>query len=158
MWHTDNLLRIIIREGIFIKTSARVSLQAYLDLHFTNTTDMSFDWSLVGCCAVLIGNCYRQFETAWCFHLKASGAWRLTTPFLGMLASGAWRLTTPFLGMLDLEHEDATELKIVGNFTSQHVVITQTTWILTLRWLMSCIYGAPILDVSRSHTTTQHSR
>ena len=29
---------------------------------------------------------------------------------------------------------------------------------LTLRWLMSHIYGAPILDVSRSHTTTQHSR
>ena len=32
-----------------------------------------------------------------------------------------------------------------------------TLW-LTLRWLMSYIYGAPILDVSRSHTTTQHSR
>ena len=29
---------------------------------------------------------------------------------------------------------------------------------LTLRRLMSFIYGAPILDVSRSHTTTQHSR
>jgi len=31
---------------------------------------------------------------------------------------------------------------------------------LTLRRLMSYIYiyGAPILDVSRSHTTTQHSR
>ena len=29
---------------------------------------------------------------------------------------------------------------------------------LTLRWLMSYIYGAPILDVSRSHTTTHHSR
>ena len=29
---------------------------------------------------------------------------------------------------------------------------------LTLRWLMSYIYEAPILDVSRSHTTTQHSR
>ena len=28
----------------------------------------------------------------------------------------------------------------------------------TLRRLMSYIYGAPILDVSRSHTTTQHSR
>ena len=28
---------------------------------------------------------------------------------------------------------------------------------LTLRVLMSYIYGAPILDVSRSHTTTQHS-
>ena len=30
--------------------------------------------------------------------------------------------------------------------------------ILTLRLLMSYIYGAPILDVSRSYTTTQHSR
>jgi hypothetical protein len=29
---------------------------------------------------------------------------------------------------------------------------------LTLRWLMSYIYEAPILDVSRSHTTMQHSR
>jgi len=29
---------------------------------------------------------------------------------------------------------------------------------LTLRRLMSYIYGAPILDVSRSHTTTQHGR
>ena len=29
---------------------------------------------------------------------------------------------------------------------------------LTVRLLMSCIYGAPILDVSRSHTTTHHSR
>jgi len=31
---------------------------------------------------------------------------------------------------------------------------------LTLRVLMSymCIYGAPILDVSRSYTTTHHSR
>ena len=29
---------------------------------------------------------------------------------------------------------------------------------LTIRRLMSYIYGAPILDVSRSHTTTQHSR
>ena len=30
--------------------------------------------------------------------------------------------------------------------------------LLTLRLLMSYIYGALILDVSRSHTTTQHSR
>ena len=47
--------------------------------------------------------------------------------------------------------------KIVGHFASLN---------LTLRRLMSYIYiyiyiyiyGAPILDVSRSHTTTQHSR
>ena len=30
--------------------------------------------------------------------------------------------------------------------------------LLTLRLLVSYVYGAPILDVSRSHTTTQHSR
>ena len=30
--------------------------------------------------------------------------------------------------------------------------------LLTLRRLMSYIYGSSILDVSRSHTTTQHSR
>jgi len=30
--------------------------------------------------------------------------------------------------------------------------------LLTLGLLMSYIYGAPILDVSRPHTTTQHSR
>ena len=41
---------------------------------------------------------------------------------------------------------------------------TESMKMLTLRWLMSYIYiyiyiyGAPILDVSRSHTTTQHSR
>ena len=34
--------------------------------------------------------------------------------------------------------------------------VSQTS--LTLRRLMSYIHGAPILDVSRSHTTTQHSR
>ena len=41
------------------------------------------------------------------------------------------------------------ELKNTGIITAD---------ILTLRQLMSYIYEAPILDVSRSHTTTQHSR
>ena len=42
-----------------------------------------------------------------------------------------------------------------------HLYLSKTimsTCNLTLRRLMSYIYGAPILDVSRSHTTTQHSR
>jgi len=43
-------------------------------------------------------------------------------------------------------------------FISQIAVIFKIASSLTLRWLMSYIYGAPILDVSRSHTTTQHSR
>jgi len=44
----------------------------------------------------------------------------------------------------------------------ERVINAFETWcwrrILALRLLMSYIYGAPILDVSRSHTTTQHSR
>ena len=40
----------------------------------------------------------------------------------------------------------------------QHFILRPVP--LTVRRLMSYIYiyGAPILDVSRSHTTTQHSR
>ena len=49
------------------------------------------------------------------------------------------------------------------NKTYKSTVLPQTDAsgsTLTLRLLMSYIYiyGAPILDVSRSHTTTQHSR
>ena len=41
--------------------------------------------------------------------------------------------------------------------TTQNDTPALPLW-LTLRRLMSYTYGAPILDVSRSHTTTQHSR
>jgi len=43
---------------------------------------------------------------------------------------------------------------------AHHFLHVSRIWIklLTLRLLMSYIYGASILDVSRSHTTTQHSR
>jgi len=40
---------------------------------------------------------------------------------------------------------------------SSHIKWLLAQEYITLRWL-SFIYGAPILDVSRSHTTTQHSR
>jgi len=41
----------------------------------------------------------------------------------------------------------------------KHMIFaTSSPDLLTLRLLMSYIYGAPILDVSRSHTATQHSR
>ena len=48
-------------------------------------------------------------------------------------------------------------LALLGAYHFLHVSRTRVK-LLTLRWLMSYIYGAPILDVSRSHTTTQHSR
>ena len=42
--------------------------------------------------------------------------------------------------------------------TPSAAVTVQVSHASTLRVLMSYIYAAPILDVSRSHTTTQHSR
>jgi len=45
----------------------------------------------------------------------------------------------------------------VGWSSEKHYYL-DSILVLTLRRLMSYIYGAPILDVSRSHTTTQHSR
>ena len=44
------------------------------------------------------------------------------------------------------------------HFLVLHFVSTTLVSYLTLRRLMSYIYGAPILDVSSSHTTTQNSR
>jgi len=48
-------------------------------------------------------------------------------------------------------------LALVGAHHFLHVSRIRVR-LLTFRLLMSYLYGAPILDVSRSHTTTQHSR
>jgi len=48
-------------------------------------------------------------------------------------------------------------LALLGAHHFLHVSMIRVK-LLTFRLLMSYIYGAPILDVSRSHTTTQHSR
>ena len=50
------------------------------------------------------------------------------------------------------------KIHISSNFILSISLLIMFDTLLTLRLLMSCIYGAPILDVSRSHTTTQHSR
>jgi len=48
-------------------------------------------------------------------------------------------------------------LALLGAHHFLHVSRTRVK-LLTFRLLMSYIYGAPILDISRSHTTTHHSR
>ena len=48
-------------------------------------------------------------------------------------------------------------LALLGTHNFLHVSRIRVK-LLTFRLLMSYIYGAPILDVSRSQTTTQHSR
>jgi len=60
-----------------------------------------------------------------------------------LLQCELWRITV---------HDD------VSSFAPAQDHVQVQASILTLRLLMSYIYGAPILDVSRSHTTTQHSR
>jgi hypothetical protein len=48
-------------------------------------------------------------------------------------------------------------LALLGAYHFLHVSRIRVK-LLTFRRLTSYIYGAPILDVSRSHTTKQHSR
>jgi len=48
-------------------------------------------------------------------------------------------------------------LALLGSHHFLHVSRIRVK-LITFRLLMSYTYGAPILDVSRSHTTTQHSR
>ena len=54
-----------------------------------------------------------------------------------------------FIHRLLFSTESTNQMQQILKFITCH---------LTLRRLMSYIYGAPILDVSRSHTTTQHIR
>ena len=69
-----------------------------------------------------------------------------------------------FIHELQCEHLLSTSLVPEHTFSSGAAIVcripgTQLVgYRLTLRRLISYIYGAPILDVSRSHTTTQHSR
>jgi len=59
------------------------------------------------------------------------------------------------------KYQDLTQYtSVTTNFKSSHGhhVRINNGKELTLRLLMSHIYAAPILDVSRSHTTTHHGR
>ena len=69
--------------------------------------------------------------------------------------------TRDAIGMLRIISERTLEIdkKLSVCFIDWQKAFDRVNWTkLTLRRLMSYIYGAPILDVSRSHTTTQHSR
>jgi len=54
--------------------------------------------------------------------------------------------------------ETVLMIMCIDNFLLRKADEKKQFFTLTLRRLMSYIYGAPILDVSRSHTSTQHSR
>ena len=79
----------------------------------------------------------------------------------GVLVTGALTSNAVSVGIMYTTTQTRKETRkqphlfIVTYINYYHVIFNYS---LTLRRLMSYIYGAPILDVSRSHTTTQHSR
>ena len=58
------------------------------------------------------------------------------------------------IGIISVRRIESIHIACQGSVTTLQT--TQPN--LTLKSLTLYIYGAPILDVSRSHTTTQHSR
>ena len=86
--------------------------------------------------------------------------------FLGMqsgFVNLTWMLSAPETHVLSVDplnpelNPICYLLALLGAHHFLHVSRIRVK-LLTFRLLMSYIYGAPILDVSRSHTTTQHSR
>ena len=69
-------------------------------------------------------------------------------------------LWEPKVSLCSITADSSTIYSVTPSCQLQHFSTAVSAFpdILTLRWLMSYIYGAPILDVSRSHTTTHHSR
>ena len=97
-----------------------------------------------------LGQKYKQSHyISYCFAFDYLATWRHLT-----VDGTGYTVTTRY-----------TQLSIspFARFT-RHITVHNKQGSLTLRLLMSYIYiyiyiyGAPILDVSRSHTTTQHSR
>ena len=108
--------------------------------HFENVIILFFTFSK-GVILKLLNLNLQQYESVYQIHLKQ----------LSVQNTGISRLL--FCGML------CCVLALI-------IIMHLSACALTLRRLMSYIYiyiyiyiyGAPILDVSRSHTTTQHSR
>ena len=69
-----------------------------------------------------------------------------------------WNLNSVLSRCLDLSHLHSGQNGSVGHPASYAASTRFLSPELTLRSLTLYIYGAPILDVSRSHTTTQHCR
>jgi len=100
-----------------------------------------------------LGNCTRnELAVSSLFNDIVSSAWHHRTQiFLAICQSVAINPLKPELNSI------CYLLALLGAYHFLDVSRIRVK-ILTFRRLMSYIYGAPILDVSRSHTTTQHSR
>ena len=130
----------------------------------------------------LVGRC-QHFAGNGCFHLQSRGFWLLWRgrdedfefhahyflPVQIQIKCGWCMIVTNvqtkfkyFYKLLCRLLENRFYWKLVTIFRDGMCSVIDVHMLLivclTIRLLMSYIYGAPILDVSRSHTTTQHSR
>ena len=118
----------------------------------------------------IVVTAYRRFGATYRSHSQGpltTTRWVITQRKAGFIyfAAEAWNhakdeLKTGAVTTGEVECS-CTELQLYDYVTKQspslgHSVVWGSS--LTLRSLTLHIYGAPILDVSRSHTTTQHSR
>jgi len=129
-------------------------------------------WYIVGSCWIFIYELYydarihEHQDSCWCFRttyrdppsrVKQTNL-RCVKSWSAMISHTCrtWRRTE--INPLNPELNPICYLlALLGAHYFLHVSRIRVK-LLTFRQLMSYIYGAPILDVSRSHTTTQHSR
>ena len=111
-----------------------------------------------------LGGRYHYFEGNWCLHLQGRNFYITILTLPEILVQVAVRKVSSKcldINPLNAELNPICHLLALLGVYFLHVSRIRVKS-LTLRLLMSYIYiyiyGAPILDVSRSHTTTHHSR
>ena len=117
-----------------------------------------------------ISFCFLQITRTGCFYLPTDPFCLLhkQTGYYSKHACKCFYLSLVF-NLLNLSYQIFLYTYPLETFVAQVSGVTQFYFTrfpfplahspaLTLRRLMSYIYGAPILDVSRSHTMTLHSR
>jgi len=123
-------LKCVLWLSVCLSVSSHVIIPKLL-----NTYAWNFMW--VNLLNVQLGTLFKNPTHALCFkiHTKTQSLFNPLNPELNPICY--------LLALLDHHFLHVSRIRVKS---------------LTLRLLMSYIYGAPILDVSRSHTATQHSQ
>ena len=115
-------------------------------------------WALVLCCLILL---HLQVRTLLCFQNRSCWYPFIQCDFHSNTYPTSDRRTGTILTLFNPLKPELNPicylLALLGAHHFLHVSRIRVK-LLTFRLLMSHIYAAPIIDVSRSHTTTQHSR
>ena len=116
-----------------------------------------YRWSVVvAVLLVVVGPAgVRTPETCWAVHKRqVKKTWEIVASSWLIY----WKITDVFYILYYVRYNLNLTILTKKNVHYLNLIQNNIFKIFTLRRLMSHIYGAPILDVSRSYTTTQHSR